>query len=401
MSFTVDTARSSPNGPANMNRLSACITPLVLFTVSAVSADPGSTLQEAFQDHFLIGAALNASQFAETEPARKDLITSQFNTLTAENVMKWQPIHPRPGQYHFAAADRFVAYGERHNMFLVGHTLVWHSQTPSWVFQDDSGNPLDRESLLNRMREHIHTVVGRYRGRVHGWDVVNEALNEDGSLRDSPWRRIIGDDYLEHAFRFAHEADPDAELYYNDYGLESEAKRRGARALLQRLQTAGVPLTGVGIQGHGNLNWPSPQAVADTIETFADLGLRVMITELDLCVLPSRSRRVTADIARRQQGADRLNPYRDRLPDAVQERLARRYAELFAVYLKYHDVVDRVTFWGVTDGDSWLNNFPIRGRTNYPLLFDRAGQPKPAYHAVLETAARFANAEEDTPRSVP
>ncbi len=381
-----------------MNRPFALAALLSLLAASSASAASGPALKDAFQDHFRIGAALNGSHFAATRPAREDLVAAQFNTITAENAMKWQPIHPRPGQYHFAAADRFVDFGERHGMFIVGHTLVWHSQTPSWVFTDAEGNPLDREALLERMRDHIHTVVGRYRGRVHGWDVVNEALNEDGSLRDSSWRRIIGDDYIEQAFRFAHEADPEAELYYNDYALENPAKRRGAVALLKNLQAAGVPVAAVGIQGHGSLTWPSPELVAETIEAFAELGLRVMITELDISVLPSRSRTVIADIGRREQGDDRLNPYTGGLPDAVQERLARRYSELFAVYLEHRDVVDRITFWGVTDGDSWLNNFPVRGRTNYPLLFDRAGEPKPAFHAVIETAERFSPPEE-TPRT--
>ncbi len=378
-----------------MHKRTAIATALLLFATSTVSGDSDFALKDALESHFLIGAALNASHFAETNPAREELIGRQFNTITAENVMKWQPIHPRPDRYNFAAADRFVAYGQRHGMFIVGHTLIWHSQTPSWVFEDADGDPLERDALLERMRDHIHTVVGRYRGRVHGWDVVNEALNEDGSLRNSPWRRIIGDDYIEKAFQFAHEADPQAELYYNDYGIENEAKRNGAIALLKDLQEAGVRVTGVGIQGHGNLIWPTAQAVAQTIEAFADLGLRVMITELDISVLPSRSRGVIADIGRRESATRGSNPYTEGLPDEMQRRLARRYAELFEVFLKYRDVVDRVTFWGVTDGDSWLNNFPIRGRTNHPLLFDRQGEPKPAYDAVMETARRFSQTTDE------
>ncbi len=368
---------------------------LVPLAVSTASSEEVPTLKEAYKEHFLIGAALNTSHHSRTNPAREPLVSSQFNTITAENAMKWQPIHPQPGQYNFGPTDSFVDFGERHGMFIVGHTLVWHSQTPSWVFQDADGNPLDREALLERMRDHIHTVVGRYQGRVHGWDVVNEALNEDGTLRNSPWRRIIGDDYIEHAFRFAHEADPEAELYYNDYSIENPAKRAGVVRIVRTLQEAGVPITGVGIQGHGNLNWPSPQLVADTIEAFADLGMRVMITELDINVLPSRSEAVTADIAHREEGGDALNPYADGLPDEMQERLARRYAELFEVYLQYRDVIDRVTFWGVTDRDTWLHNFPIRGRTNYPLLFDHDGEPKPAYYAVIETAQRFNQSMEE------
>ena len=342
-------------------------------------------LKEVFGDAFLVGAALNPEQFFERDSAGAALIKTHFNTITPENVMKWVEIHPEPGRYDFEAADRFVEFGEANDMFIVGHTLVWHSQIPDWVFEDDAGNPVSRDTLLARMRDHIFTVAGRYKGRVDGWDVVNEALNEDGTLRQSPWLQIIGEDYLAKAFEFAHEADPDAELYYNDYSLENEAKRNGAVRLVQNLLDQGLTVTGIGSQGHNNLTWPSPERQDSTIQAFADLGVDVMITELDIAVLPRPQEHWGADVNQRADLRDELNPYPDALPDSMHQALAQRYADLFEVYLKHRDAISRVTFWGVTDGDSWLNNWPIGGRTSYPLLFDRNYQPKPAFDAVVST----------------
>ena len=277
-------------------------------------------------------------------------------------------------------------------MFIVGHTLVWHSQMPRWVFQDANGKPLTRDSLLARMHDHIATVVGRYKGRIKGWDVVNEALNEDGTLRSSPWKTIIGDDYIEKAFQFAHEADPEAELYYNDYNLENAPKRNGAAELVKKLKAAGVTITAVGSQAHDKL-WLQNVAMHDTtIAVLGALGVKVNITELDVDVLPAATRNRTADVSVRVQpdagGASSVNPYVAGLPDSVQQALAKRYAELFKVFMKHRGIVDRVTLWGVGDGDSWLNNWPMRGRTNYPLLFDRQDLPKPAFKAVIDAATR-------------
>jgi endo-1,4-beta-xylanase len=254
------------------------------------------------------------------------------------------------------------------------------------VFKDEQGNPVDRETLLKRMRDHISTVVGRYKGRIQGWDVVNEALNEDGTLRQSPWMKIIGEDYIAKAFEYAHAADPKAELYYNDYSVENEAKRRGAVALIQKLKAQGAHITGIGLQGHNKMDWPTVEQQDATIAAFAQLGIKVMITELDVDVLPAAMRQQSADVSLNVEARARLNPYADGLPDAVQQALAKRYADLFGVYLKYRGVVTRVTFWGVTDGDSWLNNWPVRGRTSYPLLFDRDGKPKPAFDSVIRAA---------------
>lgn len=348
------------------------------------AADKQKTLKDVFKDDFRMGAALNRRQIFEIDARGAEIVRTHFNSITSENILKWELVHPQSQKYDFAAPDRFVEFGEKHGMFIVGHTLVWHKQTPRWVFEDQQGKPLSRAALLGRMREHISTVVGRYKGRIKGWDVVNEALNQDGTMRQSPWFKIIGEDYLVQAFRFAHEADPDAELYYNDYDLELPAKRKGAVELLKKLQGAGVPLAGVGSQNHSLMDWPSVEDVDATIEAFAKLGLKVHITELDVDVLP-RTTKPGADYAVDIAPTPKLNPYTAGLPDSAQSALARRYADLFRVYLKHRNVIERVTFWGVADGDSWLNNWPIKGRTNYPLLFDRLSQPKPAFQAIVET----------------
>jgi len=349
--------------------------------LAGANAQPA--LKDVFKDDFLIGAALNPRQFAGVTNAEVQIIEKHFNTITPENALKWGFIHPRPDQYAFTQADRFVEFGQKQGMFIIGHTLIWHSQTPRWVYQDQDGKPLSREALLERMREHIHTVVGRYKGKIRGWDVVNEALNEDGTLRQSPWLKYVGEDYLVKAFQFAREADPDAELYYNDYSLEEGRKREGALNLVKKLQAAGIKLTGVGLQGHYSLEHPSAQQIQETIEAFSRLGLKVMITELDVDVLPAPNGFGGADVSMNFAADPKLNPYTNGLPAGIEQRLARRYAELFHLFLTERSVA-RVTFWGVSDRSSWLNNFPIRGRTNYPLLFDRTGQPKPAFQTVVD-----------------
>ncbi len=350
---------------------------------------PGASataLKTVFRDAFLIGAAVNPDQFSERDTLGVALLKTHFNSITPENVLKFECVHPRPGTYSWSGPDRYVDFGTRNGMTVIGHTLVWHSQVPRWVFQDAAGKPVSRDTLLGRMREHVHTVVGRYKGRIKGWDVVNEALNEDGTLRDSPWRRIIGDDYLAKAFQYAAEADPAAELYYNDYSLENPAKRDGAVRLVKSLQAAGVKVSGIGTQEHQKMDWPSPALVDSMITAFRALGVQVHVTELDIDVLPRATRNLGADVSMRAQAQAALNPFAAGLPDSAQASLAKRYGELFAVYMKHKDAIGRVTFWGVRDGDSWLNNWPVRGRTSYPLLFDRQGKPKPAFDAVVRTA---------------
>lgn len=338
-----------------------------------------TTLKDAFQADFRIGVAINQKQFDDADQRGDPIIKAQFNAISPENILKWESVHPEPGRYDFSGPDRYVGFGEKNHMLIVGHTLVWHNQTPKWVFQDTNGNPVTREVLLERMRDHIHTVVGRYRGRIKIWDVVNEALQDDGKLRKSPWEKIIGDDYIEKAFQYAHEADPDAILRYNDYSLENKPKQNGAIALIKKLQAEGIPVTAIGLQDHVQMDWPTREQEDAAISAFASLGLKVMITELDVNVLGGKQTAEITEMA--HQGGS--NGYTNGLPPVVQQELAKRYADLFRVFVKHHDDISLVTFWGVTDGDSWLN---MRGRVNHPLLFDRAGQPKPAFDAVVRVA---------------
>ncbi len=360
----------------------------MLCTALQLSAQAQPALKDVYKDAFRIGVALNLDQIYGTDTQGLAIATAQFNSITPENVLKWEKVHPLPNKYNFAAADHFVRLGQKNHMFIVGHCLVWHSQTPAWVFQDNAGKPLTRDALLQRMREHIHKVVGRYKGRVNGWDVVNEAVDEEGTLRQSPWLTIIGEDYIAKAFQYAHEADPNAELYYNDYNLANEPKRGGAVALLKKLKAEGVPVTAVGLQGHLRLEWPSIEQEEATINAFAALGLKVVITELDLDVLPQAIRNTGAEVSARAELRPELNPYAAGLPDAIERALAQRYAELFGLFYRHRDVVSRVTFWGVTDADSWKNDWPVRGRVNYPLLFARGGKPKAAFDAVISTASK-------------
>jgi endo-1,4-beta-xylanase len=353
----------------------------------AATAQAPTSLKEAYRGDFAIGAAINTAQITGQDRRGDAIVEAQFNSISPENALKWENVHPAPGVYAFDLPDQYVAFGEKHHMFIVGHCLVWHNQVPAWVFRDDKGNFVDRETLLKRMHDHIFTVVGRYKGRIQSWDVVNEALNDDGTLRQSPWLKIIGEDYIAKAFQYAHEADPQAQLTYNDYSLENGAKRNGVIALIAKLKAQGITVTSVGLQGHDGLTWPSVEDEDTTLSAFAKLGVKVAITELDIDVLPPATRQQSAEVSLKVQQDPKLNPYADGLPQSVQQQLAERYAGLFGVYLKHRDVVTRVTLWGVTDGDSWRNDWPVKGRTSHPLLFDRSGQPKPAFQAVTRVAA--------------
>lgn len=347
-------------------------------------------LKEAFKNDFYIGAALNPNHYTERDEIGSELLKEHFNSITAENVMKWESLHPQPGEYDFEEADKFVEFGEANDMNIIGHTLVWHSQTPDWVFEDENGDPLSREALLERMKEHIETVVGRYKGRVHGWDVVNEAVTDgDGSMRESKWYQIIGEDYVAKAFEYAHAVDPEAELYYNDYSLNNPVKREGAYELVKSVQDQGIHVTGIGMQGHYALDYPTDQELEDSITRFGELGV-VAITELDMDVLPSANNYQGADIsAMSETEADSiLNPYTEGLPDSVVQQQTEQYANFFRIFLKHRDKINRVTFWGVRDSDSWKNNWPIPGRTNYTLIFDREGNPKPAVEAIIKEKTR-------------
>jgi len=371
-----------------MRTTARILTALLAIASPAANVFAQATLKAVFANDFLIGASINRAQFFEEDKIGAAIVKTHFNTISPENILKWESVHPKPGQYAFEAPDHYVDFGVKNNMFVIGHTLVWHNQTPKWVFEDEKGKPVTGDVLLSRLRDHILTVVGRYKGRINGWDVVNEALNEDGTMRQTPWLKIIGEGYIVKAFQYAHQADPKAELYYNDYSLENEAKRAGAIALIKKLLAQNIPVKAVGLQGHDKLDWPSVDQQDATITAFADLGVKVNITELDIDVLPSASQYRGADVTVNYDLREKLNPYKNGLPEAIQAQLARRYADLFRVFLKHRKDITRVTFWCVKDGDSWLNDWPVRGRTSYPLLFDRQGKTKSAFEAVIEAAAK-------------
>jgi endo-1,4-beta-xylanase len=360
----------------------------LLTTVTAITAKyadrPG--LKDAFEDDFYVGVALSLNQISGNEPSAISLVEKHFNSITAENILKWEEVHPEPNKYNFEPADRYVAFGEKHKMHIVGHTLVWHSQTPDWVFQDESGKTLDRDGLLRRMKEHIFTVVGRYKGRIHGWDVVNEAIASDGQLRKSKWLEIIGEDYLLKAFEYARQADPGAQLYYNEDEFEIQPKCEGVIRLIKNLQSKGVHLDGIGIQGHWFLDYPRIEEIESYILSLSKLGVKLMVTEMDVSSLPfypidSKLVELSSFDSEMQK---KHNPYPNALPDSVQTDLANRYAELFSLFHKHRDKFSRVTFWAVHDGQSWRSYVPIRGRSDYPMLFDRHCRPKRAFDAVVD-----------------
>lgn len=351
---------------------------------STAPAEPSSSannipsLKEVFKNDFGIGTAMNTPQIEERDPKTNALIKEQFNMVTPENIMKAEVIHPQWDVYNFNLADKLVEYGKKNNIKINAHTLIWHSQMPAFARRIQ-----DVDSFKTFFKNHITTVASRYEGKVFSWDVVNEALNEDGTMRRSPFLSKLGDDFVTEAFRLAQAAAPTTELYYNDYNNEQPKKRAGCIALVKKVKDAGVRIDGVGIQGHWHVGRVPFKEIEESILQYAALGVKVMFTELDIEVLPRNFS--GADVNQRMNDDPSMNPYKNGLPDSVQQQLASDYEQLFKLFLKHKDVVTRVTFWGVDDGQSWLNGWPVRGRTNYPLLFDRNLQPKPAFYKVIAT----------------
>jgi len=355
------------------------------------SEEPESFLKDAYEDIFLIGAAVNEAIVSGDDAEARQIVIEHFNTITAENVLKAEPLKPEPGVYDFTAADQFVEFGEEHDLFIVGHTLVWHNQTPDWFFHDEDGEPNTPEAQIEQMRSHIEEVAGRYAGRIDAWDVVNEVIAEDGSYRPTTWVNSFGDgdEMVKNAFRLADEYAPDAALYYNDFNAWRPEKRDGIMRLVRMLQEEDIRIDGVGIQGHWGLNYPKNEYIEAAIDSFSTLGVKVMVTELDIDVLPlTREGQIigtafTDSQFQLEEFQKYLNPYTDGLPDDVQQQLTDRYEEIFQIFYDNRDKVDRITLWGVHDEMSWKNDYNVPGRTNYPLLFDRDYQPKPAVDAIL------------------
>jgi endo-1,4-beta-xylanase len=366
---------------------------LLVFVLLSGACTSNSTSEEAatkglkdyYSNNYLIGVALFPELFDDSVSAQ--MVKTHFNSITAENDMKWERIHPMLDEYTFDRADKIVDFTQANNIKLIGHTLVWHSQLGKGVLHPEGKENeeilVDSANMMNRIKEHISTVAGRYKGKIHGWDVVNEALNEDGTLRESGFLKIAGEGYIAKAFEFANEADPGAELYYNDYNLVEPAKREGAVKIVKGLQEKGIRIDAVGVQAHWELDYPSLEEIEKSIIAYANAGVQVMFTELDISVLPSPWRMPSADISLRFENNETMNPYPDGLPDSISLALAQRYKDIFALFNKHSEKISRVTFWGLHDGISWKNGFPIRGRTDYPLLFDRNMQPKQAYWEIV------------------
>ena len=355
-----------------------------LSLVSSAFAAESTTLKGAAQGKFYIGAALNEALITGTDKRGDEVLLQNFNSITPENCLKWESVHPQLDHYNFAVPDQYVELGTRHGMWVIGHTLMWHNQTPAWVFQNDDGSKVSKEELLNRLRDHIRTVVGRYKGKIKGWDVVNEAIDENGHLRtDKPWYAILGEEGIFEAYKAAHEADPAAELHYNEYGLTNKAKRDGVLKLVQDIRAQGLRLDAVGLQEHYLLDQPTAAQIDTEIEAFRAIGMKVMITELDVSMLPRPEKYFGADVKKTFQKTDELDPYANGMPAEKQDELAHRYADIFNVFVRHAESVKRVTFWGISDRDTWLNGWPIRNRSDFPLLFNRAYEPKPAFHAVV------------------
>ncbi len=345
------------------------------------------SLKDAFKDKFLIGTAISQRQLED--PNQKDtrnVILNEFNAIVAENVMKSEEIQPKEGVFEFSAADQFVDFGIQNNMVVTGHTLIWHSQAPKWFFTDSLGNLVSREVMTERMHKHISTVVNRYKGKIKGWDVVNEAILDDGSYRNSKFYQILGKDFIKLAFKFAHEADPEAELYYNDYSMAGKAKRDGVVKMVKELQEEGIRIDGIGMQSHIGLEHPDISEYEASINAFKSLGLKVMITELDLTLLPMPDPTVGAEVSASFEYKEKLNPYSSGLPDSINRLFEQRYLEFFKLFLKHHKDISRVTLWGTNDAQSWRNNWPVFGRTDYPLLFDRNNNRKPVVDRIIELA---------------
>ncbi len=321
----------------------------------------GPALKDMFADDFKIGAAVNPL----TIRSQEQLLAYHFNSITAENEMKFESVHPQEEVYTFDQADGLAAFARKHGLAMRGHTLVWHNQTSDWLFTDGAGASVSKELLLARLKSHIDTVVGRYRGQIYAWDVVNEVIADEGPelLRPSKWLEIAGPEFIAKAFEYAHEADPQALLFYNDYNESHPQKRDKIYTLLKSLLDQGVPVHGVGLQAHWNLYDPALDDIRAAIEKYASLGLQLQLTELDMSLFRFDDKRT-----------DLTSP-----PPELLELQAERYDGVFRLLREYRQVISSVTFWGAADDYTWLDNFPVRGRKNWPFLFDEQHRPKPAF----------------------
>ncbi len=343
-----------------------------LLFIAANNYKDNKGLKDYYKKYFPIGVAVRPADFSSGE---SNLIINEFNSVTPENAMKMGPIHPREDRYYWRDADTIVNFAIRNKLKVRGHTLCWHAQTPNWLFTDSAGNNVSKEILLQRLESHINTVVSRYKGKIYAWDVVNEAIADGPEyLRKSKWTEITGEEFIEKAFEYAHAADPDAVLFYNDYNTEIPAKRDKIYKLLKGLKEKGIPVHGVGLQAHWSVSTPTRQELEKSIEMFSSLGLQIQFTELDISVYSGRQG------GQLIQGQQQQQQKAEFTAEMEQQQL-EKYKMVFDVFRKYKKNITGVTFWNVSDKYTWLDG---RGRKNYPLLFDQELKPKKAYWEVVK-----------------
>ncbi|MBH0067739.1 endo-1,4-beta-xylanase [Pseudoalteromonas sp. NZS100] len=367
---------------------------LLLAGSLSVNAAQDPALKNTFADSFKMGVAVNQDIVTGKNAAAQSIIAKQFNTVTLENAMKAEVIYPQQGKVDFSGADAFIDFAKQNNMFTVAHTLVWHNQTPDWFFTNSKNEPNTPAEQLEQMRKHIELVAGRYKNKVDAWDVVNEVIADDGSYRPTVWVNRVGDGdtMVKAAFKYAQQYSPNTELYYNDFNAWRPEKRDGIIRMIKMLQKEGIRIDGIGIQAHWGLNFPKMQYIEQAIDAYAALGIKVMITELDIDVLPlTKEGQITGtDMMKPQFQLEEfetyLDPYKNGLPSDVEAQLNARYKALFELFYAKRDKIDRVTFWGLHDGMSWKNDYPIPNRTNYPLLWNRNLTPKPIIKTISDVA---------------
>ena len=336
--------------------------------------DSSKGLKDYFAKYFTMGVAVSPRSLQTDEAG---LILKNFSSITPENAMKMGPIHPRENEYFWRDSDSIVAFAKNNHLKIRGHNLCWHNQAPRWIFTNTAGDTVSKETLLQRLKEHITTVVSRYKGIIYAWDVVNEAISDKPGeyLRNSAWLRICGEEFIAKAFEYAHEADSDALLFYNDYNEINAVKRDKIYKLVKSLKDAGVPIHGIGLQGHWAINEPSEVDLTNTIKRFVDLGLKIQVTELDISVYNKEHNT-------RERKTEDSNTEFTSEKEAAQIEM---YKRCFTVFEKYKKQITGITFWNISDRSSWLDNFPVRGRKDYPLLFDKNLQPKKAFWEVVRT----------------
>ncbi|WP_035916775.1 endo-1,4-beta-xylanase [Flavimarina sp. Hel_I_48] len=331
-------------------------------------------LKDYYKEYFPMGVAVSPRALKDSSQAA--LITTQFKSMTPENVMKMGPLHPEQNRYNWGPADEIIAFAEANDMIVRGHNLIWHQQYPDWFFKDADGNQITKDTLYTRMKKHITDVVSRYKGKIYAWDVVNEAVSDDSTKvyrEESPFYKIAGEDYLAKAFEYAHEADPDVKLYYNDYNAVRPEKRERIYTLVKKLVDAGVPIDGVGIQGHWSIFEPTEDELKKAIAQYSSLDLDVQVTELDISLYKWEKES-------RKKRADEQDDF---IPELEQKQIDQ-YDMVFNVFRENKGTLTGVTFWNISDQYTWLDTYPVPGRKNYPLLFDENLKPKKAFYKVTD-----------------